>query len=434
MAIQEPESDPPQQLTAKQAADRLGIKRETLYAYVSRGMLDRIRVPGNRESYFDPVAVERLAAKKRGTGRAGSVEVVIGTALTAMEQQGVAYRGIDAALLAETRSFESVAEWLWGRDFPTGPSLPGWCASSAALAAGSAVQQALPDASRPIDRIRAVLAVIGATDALRFDVSPDAVVAAGRNSIAAMVDSLPVRGAVNSRSLTIEERPSRENPLAGRLWPRLSAEAMPDNGAELLNAALVLVADHELAASTLAARIAASVRSDPYSILNAGFGVFAGPLHGGASGQVHRLLREVDRPENALPVIAEHFRREKFMPGFGHMFYEREDPRAVALLAMLRRSNIEPARLETVEAVLEVLQERLPVFMNVDFALAALAFCGRMCDGAPEVLFAIARCAGWLAHAIEEYQERPVRFRPRAHYLGPTPVRPGPSPTGTLRK
>ena len=81
------------------------------------------------------------------------------------------------------------------------------------------------------------------------------------------------------------------------------------------------------------------------------------------------------------------------------------------------------AKGEPVEAVLEVLQDRLPVFMNVDFALAALAFCGRMCDGAPEAIFGIARCAGWLAHAIEEYQERPVRFRPRAHYLGPAPER-----------
>jgi len=419
MPIQEPRSQPGRQLTAKQAADRLGIKRETLYAYVSRGMLERIRVPGNRESYFDPVAVERLAAKKRGTGRAGSVEVVIGTALTSMQQHGVAYRGIDAALLAETRSFESVAEWLWGRDFPSGSSAPGWSASPAALEAGAAVQQVLPDASRPTDRIRATLAVIGPADALRFDVRPEAVIAAGRSAIAAMVDSLALRGPADARSLAIEERPARENPLACRLWPRLSAKAIPEQGAELLNAALVLAADHELAASTLAARIAASVRSDPYSILHAGFGVFAGPLHGGASGQVHRLLREVDRPANALPVISEHFRREKFMPGFGHLFYEREDPRAVALLAMLRRSNIAPARLETVEAVLEVLNERLPVFMNVDFALAAVAFCSEMCDGAPEAIFAVGRCAGWLAHAIEEFQERPVRFRPRAHYLGP---------------
>ena len=76
-------------------------------------------------------------------------------ALTSMEQHRVSYRGIDAAVLAETRSFESVAEWLWGRDFPSGTTSPQWRASSAALAAGRAVQQALPYASRPMDRIRA---------------------------------------------------------------------------------------------------------------------------------------------------------------------------------------------------------------------------------------------------------------------------------------
>jgi citrate synthase len=412
----------PQQLTAKQAAGRLGIKRETLYAYVSRGMLARQKVPGSRESYFDPVAVERLAAKKRGTGRAGSVEVIIGTALTSIEQWGVSYRGLPAADLAESRSFESVAEWLWGLEFPSEESGSEWRASRAASEAGRAVQLALPDAARPMDRIHATLAVIGPTDALRFDVSPDAVVSAGRGSIAALVDSLPLLGTANPRTLAIDEQPARENPLAARLWPRLSAFEGSDRGPELLNAALVLGADHELAASTLAARVAASVRADPYSILSAGFGVLAGPLHGGASGQVHRLLCEVGRPENALPVLTEHFRREKFMPGFGHLFYQREDPRAVALLSMLRRSNVDPSRLAAVEAVLEVLKDRLPVFMNVDFALAALAFCGRMCDGAPEAIFGVARCAGWLAHAIEEYRERPVRFRPRAHYLGPAPA------------
>lgn len=409
---------PGPRLTAKQAASRLGVKRETLYAYVSRGLLSRQREPGSRASTFDPAEVDRLAAHRRGRPREGSLQVVIGTQLTLMQQDGVHYRGLSAAELARTRSFESVAEWLWSGAFGAGA----WRADPASLRAARAVQDALPDAALPTDRMRAIVPAAAAGDALRFDADPDSVAAIGRNLIATLVDGLPALGAPLDTGLALGEVPPRPEPLAARLWPRLSAEAPPQGGVELLNAALVLGADHELAASTLAARVAASVRADPYSIVSTGLGVLAGPLHGAASGRAHALLREVGRPERARAVVGEHLRRERVVHGFGHMFYEREDPRAVVLLDALRASGVDPVRLEAVDAVLEVLNARLPVFVNVDFALAALAFGCGMGVGAPEAIFAVARCAGWLAHAIEEFEERPVRFRPRAHYLGPPPA------------
>jgi citrate synthase len=409
-----------QRLSAKQTAARLGVKVETLYAYVSRGMLQSRREPGQRASTFDPAEVERLASHKRGRPRMGSLQVVIDTQLTLMEQEGVSYRGLKAGDLARNRSFESVAEWLWNGAFDPDPSA--WHPEPAAFEVVRGLQPLLPDAAVPTDRMRAIVPVVAALDPLRFDLDPAVLTAVGRSLIATLVDGLPTLGEPARARLAIGESPAREDPLAARLWPRLSPEPAPPGALELLNAALVMGADHELAASTLATRVAASVRADPYSIVSTGLGVLAGPLHGAASGQAHRLLREVERPERARAVVAEHIRRERIVHGFGHLFYEREDPRAVVLLELLRASDVDPVRLAAVETVLELLNARLPVFMNVDFALASLAFCSGMCPGAPEAIFAVARCAGWLAHAIEEFDQRPVRFRPRANYLGPTPA------------
>jgi citrate synthase len=180
----------------------------------------------------------------------------------------------------------------------------------------------------------------------------------------------------------------------------------------------VLVADHELAASTLAARIAASVRANPYAVVGAALGVVSGALHGGASLGAEALLAEVARPDDAARVIGERLRRGERLPGFGHQVYAGEDPRAVALLELVRQAAAGSARLAAVEAVLDAVRQRRLPAANVDFALAALAHLGGMVHGAAEAIFAVGRVAGWLAHAFEEYQ-RATPIRLRASYTGP---------------
>lgn len=424
-------------LSARQAANRLGIKLETLYAYVSRGMLESLREEGGgRGSTFDAGDVERLARSRGGRSRVGGIEVTLSSGLTLIENDRVCYRGLETGQLARTCSFESVAELLWGSDDPNsiargqratgdadaslGARAP-WEADSTAVTAGRLAQAALPTGTDFGDRIRLTVSAIAPTDALRYDTRPESVRSAGRALIAAMVECLPELGPSCDRPLQLNDGAPVMNSLASRLWSRLTPEPAAAGCVEVLNAALVLTADHGLAASTFAARIAASVHADPYAVVATGLGVISGSLHGAASAPAYRILAEIGTAERAVPGMAEVLRRDKRIPGFGHLIYKGWDPRAVVLLDMLRSAEIDAERLATCEAVLDILGQRAPVKPNVDFLLAAIAFTTGMKAGAGEAIFAISRAAGWIAHALEEYDEAPVRFRPRAQYTGPSP-------------
>jgi citrate synthase len=189
----------------------------------------------------------------------------------------------------------------------------------------------------------------------------------------------------------------------------------------VLRAALVLLADHELAASTLAARVAASAKADPYAVVLTGLGVLGGPLHGGASYGVERLLAEVAEPGQAGRVIAERIRRGERIPGFGHSVYKNGDARGGLLLDLVKEAAPGHERVTAVQAVLDEARRRRLPERNVDLALAALVAVAGMVSGAGEAIFAVARTAGWLAHAMEEYT-RGSPLRLRAAYIGP-PIR-----------
>ncbi|WP_240780197.1 citrate/2-methylcitrate synthase [Nonomuraea zeae] len=172
---------------------------------------------------------------------------------------------------------------------------------------------------------------------------------------------------------------------------------------QAVQAALVLLADHELAASTLAARVAASAKADPYAVVLTGLGVLGGPLHGGASYGAERLLAEVTEPGQAARAISERVRRGERIPGFGHSVYKNGDARGGALLDLVKEAAPGHERIAAGTAVLaEMRRRRLPE-RNIDFALAILTTVSGMVSGAGEAIFAVARVAGWLAHAMEEY-------------------------------
>ena len=188
-----------------------------------------------------------------------------------------------------------------------------------------------------------------------------------------------------------------------------------------LSAALVLLADHELAASTLAARVAASVRADPYAVVGTGLGAMSGALHGGASLGAETLIAAAGSPQDVPRVVGELLRRGEKIPGFGHFVYRSGDPRAVLLLDLVRRAAPKSGQLAVAEAVLaEVRRKSLPE-PNIDFAIATLARVAGMIRGSGEAIFAVARTAGWIAHALEAYAG-PGPLRPRAVYTGRPPV------------
>jgi citrate synthase len=182
----------------------------------------------------------------------------------------------------------------------------------------------------------------------------------------------------------------------------------------------VIVADHELAASTFAVRIAAAFRADPYGAVGTGLGVLGGASHGAVSVAAEALLAEIEEGGAVAPVVDRHLRSGARLPGIGHPLYPAGDPRAPALLELVWAAGGDGERLAEVESFLEATRKRGLPAPNVDLGIAALTHVLRLPRGTGELLFALARIAGWIAHAIEEY-EQPSALRPRAVYTGLRP-------------
>lgn len=390
-------------LTTEQASQRLGVQAATIYAYVSRGILHRTLDDDGR-SRFDAAEVDRVARRGRprtGAARRGGIDVSLATSITHIEPERLSYRGFDTAdLVSAGTSFERVSELLWTG---TLPDTADWPLSSLCARTTAAVRKALPKAATPIERFAATSAAIAPLFPLRGDLRPHAVTEHARALAAALVESLPLQG-------VSAKRPG----LAARLWPRLTATTARPALVEILDAALVLLADHELATSTMAVRVAASTRANPFAVVLSGLGALAGPLHAGAATDAHRLLLAADAgsPGDA---VARALATQSLL-GFGHSVYRDADPRAKVLLEKLSALTTKKEQ----ALVNDVLAAAIPVAgakPNSDFAIAAIAYAFKMPLGATDAIFALARVAGWLAHALEEYGEAPLRFRARAIYV-----------------
>ncbi|AEV83453.1 citrate synthase [Actinoplanes sp. SE50] len=414
-----------QLLTTDQVAQRLGVKPATVYAYVSRGLLPSRRNAAGKGSLFAKADVDALlAGRKRATPN-------IQTGITLIRDGALFYRGRDATELARTSTYEAVATLLWTGPHDPEPGLDGggalepapFAVSRASLALAERVGALLPATARLTDRLRVTVAAIAAADPFRFDTSPAAVVTTGRTLIATMVAALPLRSAREPVDI-LRSDPSAPTGAGGPgsiaelLWPRLTGEPMTEVGRRVLEAALILLADHDIAASTLAARVAASTRAHPYAVVSAGLAALDGPLHGAASEYVHPLLVEALAGADPVAIISERLRVSGGIPGFGHLLYQNGDPRAITILRLL---GDHPAR-RAATALADAVQARSGIHPNIDLALATLTLHFGMPSDAGEAIFAIARTAGWLAHALEEYANHPVRFRPTGQYSGRPPA------------
>ncbi|WP_406044490.1 citrate synthase [Micromonospora sp. NBC_00898] len=393
-----------QLLTTAEVALRLRIKSETIYAYVSRGLLPRVKVPGERISRFRLADVERLAARTQATRPERDAAPAMRTAITLIAYGRLHYRGLDVAKLAPVTPFEEIAHWLWtGERYQTAFAAPAETLERARRASDH-----LPAQARLFDRVPVIVAVAAAMDPLRFDLTPATVTALAPALLSTMVDAMPLAGAAPA-----------DDSLAARLWSRLTGAPASAEALLALNAALVLLADHDLAASTIAARVAASTRANPYAAVLAGLGALDGPMHGAIGSSVYRMIEAALR-DGAPAAIAECLRTGT-LPGFGHSLYPEGDPRGTALLDLVTELPLEGQLRRTVDELIATATRRgsLP---NVDFALAALAHAIGMGPGAGEVIFAIARTAGWIAHVIEEYGQPNNRFRWSSGYTGPPPA------------
>ncbi|MFI5841176.1 citrate/2-methylcitrate synthase [Catenuloplanes sp. NPDC051500] len=390
-------------LSTDEVARRLGVKRATVYAYVSRGLLTGRRNANGKESLFAEADVRAFEATRSRGGPERTDSPAVHTGLTLITSDNLFYRGYDVGALARRESYEAVAGLLWTGELRETPFPPD--ATLRTLA--ESVTAPLPATARLTDRLRIIVAAAGAADRLRFDTTPAAVTATGRTILGTMITALP------QLSTPVDDS------LAGLLWSRLTVRPPTPDGVHALNAAMVLLADHDLAASTFAARVAASTRAHPYAVVGAGLAAMDGPLHGAASGLAVEMLAAAVRGGDPLGTVSDRLRTGGGVPGFGHPLYPHGDPRATVLLGLLATPS--PVT-DAVAAVADAMRTRAGTAPNIDLALAAFTMLHDMPAEAGEAIFAIARTAGWIAHAIEEYADQPSRFRPSGRYAGLPPL------------
>ncbi len=423
--MQSSNTDEPELLSARDTALRLGIKRDTLYAYVSRGLLRSVGMPGTRERGYRAADVERFRAS-RGAGRVAPNETlvpVIDSAICLIENGRFYYRGIDAVHLARSATLEAVAAVLWGEpdasvpvNAPHPPTPAAWAPPSPRMRgeraergeAGEGLIRAPPHPPvGPIERCQIRLAMLAAENPTALDLSRAGVVRTGSMILSELVccvgDTAPTPGPVHKR-------------LAAS-WHLDAA------GADLIRRCLVLLADHELNASTFVARCVASTGATPYAVVSAALGALSGRRHGGASARAEALFHEIGRDKDPpgndpMAVMAARVTRGDPLPGMGQPLYPDGDPRALAIVEAITAALPEiGARIAGTAVAAMQLTGQYP---NVDFALGAATTALGLPPGAALSVFVVGRTVGWIAHAIEQYESR-VLIRPRARYTGKRP-------------
>ncbi|MFP6774774.1 MAG: citrate synthase family protein [Alphaproteobacteria bacterium] len=387
-------------LTAREAAAELNVSRATLYAYVSRGLVRSDAVEGSRSRLYRADDVRALRSRKTAdTGSetiAGAVlshgAPVLESAITLIADGELYYRGRDVKELARGSSLESVAGLLWqcGAQDPFANPAPHIGPFASPLSG--------------ITRCQALLPLAAEQDLAAYNLAADAVARTGAGLLRLLTAGFTVKA------------PSIE-PIHAQLaasWGGGPAAA------KLIRAALVLCADHELNASTFTVRCVASTRATPYGAVIAGLAALQGPRHGGQTARVAALFDEVARADSPGAAVAARLRRGERLPGFGHILYPEGDPCYTALRRLLAGSLGSNPALDMAVGLADAAVANTGLAPNVDFSLVMLQRSLGLPVDAPMGIFAIGRCAGWIANAQEQYA-RPELIRPRARYSGEQP-------------
>ena len=395
-------------LTAKEAAATLGISVATLYAYVSRGLIQSEAGTGKsrakRYRRQDVLALKERKEARRNPAKAAEKALNWGTpiltsAITLIQDGRLFYRGHDVLTLAANHTLADIANLIW-RDTLT----------QGAVFKSTLNPDSLPPYEplvnlSPITRFQALLPLAAAADLQAYDLSQTAVCATAERILGLLA------GVVAGQPLTGDIAQGLQN-----VW-----QAQDQVLADLLQAAMIYCADHELNVSAFTARTVASAQATPYAVVNAGLSALQGRLHGGASEQVAALFREVGTPDQARAVIVSRLRRGDGLPGFGHPLYPGGDPRGAALLTQVRTVYPQSAGVQLANEVARAVALATGAQPNIDFALVTLAWAAQLPAGAPLALFALGRTVGWMGHALEEYGREQL-IRPRARYNGVAPL------------
>jgi citrate synthase len=390
-------------ISAAEATRLLKVSRATLYAYVSRGLVRSEAVPGrSRERRYAREDVERLrsrAEERRNPQKAAEHALrwgvpVLESAITLIDGGKLFYRGHDAAELARHRSLEEVAVLLW-----TGDGAADIFDTPLHVIAGSASTADLPF----VNRAQSILPLVAARDSLAFDLRPRAVAQTGWRILNLLTS---VAAASQELEATVEE-------TLARGW-----RADDPHAPQLLRAAMILCADHELNVSAFTARCIASAAANPYAVVLGGLSALEGTKHGGATKRIEALYDELRRARQLRKSLAGRMRRGERIEGFGHRLYPDGDPRAELLLTLLGEHYPKSKELAFARKLADAGESLLGERPTIDFALVAMTRVLGLPSDAALTVFAIGRTIGWIAHAIEQYAQDTM-IRPRAKYVGP---------------
>ena len=407
-------------MDAEEAASFLGVKRASLYAYVSRGWIQRVPASGGRGRLYLRGDLQRVRARHDARAGHGAVaasalnwgEPVMETEVSAIDVRGPLYRGHAAtALAARGVSFETVAELLWTGELPYAPQWesrgPG--VSTRALAA------LLPVDATPFDALPLAVPALEARDGLRLSAHTDGEHDRARTLIRRLAAFLAASSEPPRVSRALDE-----SSIAGVALCALGAAPSHDRQ-RAINQALILCADHELNASTFAARVAASTGATLYAAISAALAALSGPKHGGECSRVEALVAEAATPQKAAAALQFRARRGERIAGFGHRLYPAGDPRTPPLLELAHAIAPRNATVRTIAALVTAGTDAGYGSPTLDMGLVALAAATGLPAGSALALVAIGRSAGWVAHALEQ-RASGIMLRPRARYTGVLPL------------
>ena len=434
-------------LTASEAAHHLGVKLGTLYAYVSRGWIKSYRRRVGRQALYrraDIEALRGLVAPERGR-RARSLPdasswvtvaqpastsaetpapgvIVTESAVSSIIDGRLAYRGYPIEEVIEHATFEEVSLLLWSGERPSAEAaaeLRSAIASAKMPPPVATAIAAMGEDAPPLLRLSAMMPSLAAWERHGEKLQRPARARLILSMLPLPLSSmLPLPLARKNRA-----QPDGDGGMAERLLRNVAGAGAAQFEIDALNRILVACAEHELNASTFAARVVASTGADLYASVLAALCSLSGPIHGGACDRIEEMLAELDRGRRLDECLEAFGREHRLPPGFGHTIYPEGDPRAVLLkqtaqtIARRKGRKLYETALKVEHAVLK--RERLRP--NLDFYLTV---CTRMLGfpmGSPAAIFAVGRTAGWIAHALEQYENNRL-IRPRMRYRG-VPIR-----------
>jgi citrate synthase len=335
----------------------------------------------------------------------------------------LAYRGIDIHELAEKSTFEETCYLLWFGKLPTKAELDGL---NKRLAAERKLDPAIfemfrqvPKSAIPMEVLRTAVSALSFYDADSEKIDHDSNVTKSIRLTSQIAMIVAGYDRIRKGKSIVQPDPSLSH--AGNFLLMLNGEKPTPTAEKALDVALILHADHELNASTFAARVTAATLSDMHSAITSAIGALKGPLHGGANEAVMRMLFDVDKKgEDPVAHVKNMLDNKKKISGFGHRVYRTEDPRATHLRQMSRDlgRSANPKWYDMSEKIEQYIKKEKHLNANVDFYSASTYTTLGIDVDLFTPIFAISRISGWAAHVIEQLDDNRL-IRPRAEYIGP---------------